>query len=32
MIILLVLLFSAHTFIPEFKGSEDDDSDFINRL
>lgn len=32
MIIMLILLFSAQTFIPEFKGAEDDDADFFNRL
>lgn len=29
---MLVLLFSANTFIPEFKGKEDENADFIGRL
>lgn len=32
MIIILVLLFSAQDFVPEYKGSEDETSDFERRL
>jgi len=32
MIILLIVLFSGETFLPEFEGSEDSNSDFTNKL